>query len=72
MLAPWAQWHRHPPTLARPPTQNLPHQRFAPHRPLQGKFVTFYGKNFTKEAMARTISDHVTRWQQAHPDWKQK
>jgi protein SCO1/2 len=38
----------------------------------EGKFVTFYGKNFTKEEMARNISDHVKRWQQAHPDWKQK
>ena len=43
-----------------------------PHTPPgpQGKFVTFYGKNFTKEEMARNISDHVTRWQQVHPDWK--
>ncbi|KAI7835985.1 hypothetical protein COHA_010129 [Chlorella ohadii] len=37
-----------------------------------GKFVTFYGKNFTKEEMARNISDHIKRWQQAHPDWQQK
>jgi len=45
--------------------------RLAP-RHLQGKFVTFYGKNFTKEEMARNISDHIKRWQQAHPDWQQK
>lgn len=71
-LGPMAPPPAHLPTLARPPAQNLPHQRCAPPRSLQGKFVTFYGKNFTKEEMARNISDHVKRWQQAHPDWKQK
>lgn len=35
----------------------------------QGKFVTFYGKNFTADEMARNISDHVKRWKAEHPQW---
>ncbi|PSC72247.1 SCO1-like protein mitochondrial [Micractinium conductrix] len=34
-----------------------------------GKFVTFYGKNFTADEMAQNISDHVKRWQAEHPQW---
>ena len=36
---------------------------------VQGKFVTFYGKNFTADEMAQNISDHVKRWQAEHPQW---
>lgn len=35
----------------------------------EGKFVTFYGKNFTADEMARNISDHVKRWKAEHPQW---
>jgi hypothetical protein len=66
--------HRLPcasPALARRSTNPAPFRSSLSYHP-QGKFVTFYGKNFTKEEMARNISDHVKRWQQAHPDWKQK
>lgn len=57
-------------TAPHPPLLPLPGHAFVCS--LQGKFVTFYGKNFTKEEMARNISDHVKKWQAAHPDWKQK
>jgi len=32
--------------------------------------VTFYGKNFSAEEMARNISDHVQRWKAEHPGFK--
>ena len=28
-----------------------------------GKFVTFYGKNFTTEQLAKSVSQHVRQWQ---------
>ena len=28
-----------------------------------GKFVTFYGKNFTAEQLAKSVSQHVRQWQ---------
>ncbi|KAF8065658.1 HCC1 [Scenedesmus sp. PABB004] len=31
-----------------------------------GEFVTFYGKNFTAEQLADSISAHITRWQAAN------
>lgn len=34
--------------------------------PLQGKFVSFYGKNFTAEEMAKSIASHVQRWEADH------
>jgi hypothetical protein len=29
--------------------------------------MTFYGKNFTAEDMAKNIADHIQRWQADHP-----
>jgi hypothetical protein len=36
---------------------------------LQGKFVTFYGKNFTADEMAQNIAGHVKKWQEEHPGY---
>ena len=33
----------------------------------EGKFVTFYGKNFTAEQLAKSIAEHVRSWQKGHP-----
>ena len=30
----------------------------------RGDFVTFYGKNFTAEDMAKSIAEHIARWQE--------
>eukprot|EP00887_Chlorella_sp_A99_P007715 scaffold20.g7715.t1 len=38
----------------------------------EGKFVTFYGKNFTAEEMARSLGQHVRAWQTKHPGWPAK
>jgi protein SCO1 len=27
-----------------------------------GEFVTFYGKNFTAEQIARSVAQHIARW----------
>jgi hypothetical protein len=36
--------------------------------PLQGKFMSFYGKNFTAEEMAKSIADNIKRWQAENKD----
>lgn len=36
----------------------------------EGKFVTFYGKNFTAEQLAESMEQHVKTWQTRHPDFK--
>lgn len=38
----------------------------------EGKFVTFFGKNFTAEEMSRNIAEHVKKWQAEHPGWGKK
>lgn len=38
----------------------------------EGKFVTFYGKNYTKEEMAGSIADHLRAWRDQHPDYQCK
>lgn len=35
-----------------------------------GKFVTFYGKNYTTEEMAASIAGHVKAWEKTHAGWK--
>ena len=34
-----------------------------------GAFVTFYGKNYSAEEMARSVAGHVQAWRQRHPDY---
>lgn len=29
----------------------------------EGDFVTFYGKNFTAEQLAQSVSEHIASWQ---------
>lgn len=33
----------------------------------EGKFLTFYGKNFTAEQMVDSICEHVNSWKASHP-----
>ena len=35
-----------------------------------GKFATFYGKNFTAEQLADGICKQVTDWKAGHPEYK--
>ena len=35
-----------------------------------GKFATFYGKNFTAEQLAEGICKQVTDWKAGHPEYK--
>lgn len=37
-----------------------------------GKFVTFYGKNFTAEEMAASLQGHVKAWRDSHPEYNSK
>ncbi len=30
-----------------------------------GEFITFYGKNFTPEQMAKSVAEHVKDWKKA-------
>lgn len=34
-----------------------------------GKFVTFYGKNYTVDEMAQSLVGHLTSWKKKNPDW---
>ncbi len=36
----------------------------------EGRFVTFYGKNYSAEEMARSVLGYIRRWQQEHPEYK--
>jgi hypothetical protein len=36
----------------------------------EGKFVTFYGKNFTAAQIAESLSGHIAKWKASHPDYK--
>jgi len=35
----------------------------------EAEFVTFYGKNFTAEALAASMAEHVGEWAAAHPSY---
>jgi protein SCO1/2 len=35
----------------------------------EGKFMTFYGRNYTAEEMAGSLAGHVAGWRRAHPEW---
>jgi protein SCO1 len=36
----------------------------------EGKFVTFYGKNFTAAQIADSLCEHIRKWKSAHADYK--
>lgn len=36
----------------------------------EGKFVTFYGRNYTSEEIAANISKHLEGWTAHHPEWQ--
>lgn len=38
----------------------------------EGKFLTFYGKNFTAEQMIDSICDHINQWKASHPVYASK
>jgi hypothetical protein len=38
---------------------------------LQGRFMSFFGKNFTADEMAKSISENIKRWQEEHKQAKQ-
>jgi protein SCO1/2 len=35
-----------------------------------GKFLTFYGRNYTAQEMADSLQGHVAAWRKAHPEWQ--
>ena len=35
----------------------------------EGKFVTFYGKNYSEQEMGESMAQHVELWKQNHPEW---
>lgn len=35
-----------------------------------GKFMTFFGRNYSPQEMAASLAGHVTTWQKANPSWK--
>jgi protein SCO1/2 len=36
----------------------------------EGEFVTFYGKSFTAQQLADSISEHLATWAAQHSDYK--